>query len=186
MKVVTNTYQLFLQISLKLYCFGIISLLVFSSCGANMEGSIETPLEKKEDIFTEMSTHDAETENQTTSVDFRMWNNKAKQQIELVQDLAVILQDSSLDAKFTMEIEKELKSLYDYRDSTMFDLNQKKLKFKKIKELKVENRDTLSIDFKNANKNLKASFIIIDESKSFGSTSEIVKRLKLISIKEVR
>jgi len=181
-KVINNTYRFFLQIVL---------VVLLGACSANTEGAEEKIQKNTSDVYNETSTIEDKSEVQPTaaenasiSVDYKKWKKKAKQQLESVQDYALILQDSSLDDKFSIEIEKELRSLFDYRDTTMFDIDQKKLNFKKFKELKVENGDTLSIDFKNVKQNLKARFIIVDESKSFGETIEIVKLLKLISIKE--
>lgn len=112
----------------------------------------------------------------------KKWKNKAKQQLESIEDLVLVLKDPELDPTFRIEIEKELKLLYTSKDSVLIDLMSNDIKFKNFKTLKVENGDTMSLQFKNNKEVLKAKFIVVSEVKEFGTTTEVIERLHLVSI----
>lgn len=186
MRKIGSTYQ---------WLFYAIFALVFLACAsaemeeeayaedqmAQEENANAAAMEESE-MDTESSSESAKKE---LSLDVKQWKNKAKQQLESIEDLLLILQDSTLDSDFKIEIEKELNDLYSpIKDSTLYNLFSEDLKFKKFKELKVEEGDTMSLLFKNHKDLLRAEFIVVQETKQFGDITEVVESLKILSIKE--
>jgi len=150
-------------------------------------GTAEAKKESPEAVMAEEASVESTVESKSTTatINYKKWKNKAKQQLESIEDLVSILKDSTLDIDFKQEIEKELDVLYETRDSASYDLDGHELKFKNFKDLKVESQDTLSLLFKNKKDNLKAAFIVVSETKLFGESTEIVERLKLVSISKI-
>lgn len=158
--------------------------LILSACGS--AGMDENYAEEGEAAAEENSVQAAEyTEEEIENEDsylVKKWKNKAKQQLESVEDLMMILKDSTLDPAFRFEIEKELNLLYPKKDSMLVDLMSENIQFKNFKALNVENGDTMSLLFKNHKELLKAKFIVVFEAKEFGNTTEMVERLQILSI----
>lgn len=161
---------------------------LFVGCGSeDMRGNHRENLPTAEEEYTEdskiESTAQMISDVKMPELDSKVWNNKAKQQLESIQDLVFILKDSLLDLDFRLELEKELAILYSNTDSSMFDINENELDFRSFKKLKIENEDTMSLYFKNKKQNLKAEFIVVKETKIFGETSEVVTQLELVAIR---
>ncbi|MCB9196960.1 MAG: hypothetical protein H6600_00730 [Flavobacteriales bacterium] len=183
-----------MKMTLSLYRNLVVLLLVTAlySCGANMEDNEEVDRQFSEDQSTVSSEEyneaaasnvEEEYSKKDESLSIKKWNDKAKQQLESVQDLMLILNDSELDLAFRVEVEKELGLIYNSQDSVLINLFENEIDFKSFKSLEKKNGDTLSMSFKNNKDNLKAEFIVVMESKDFGGTTELVERLKLLSIK---
>jgi hypothetical protein len=171
----------------------LVFAILLVSCGGEMSGdqeSIDVSETKKENQsaddakFAESAEEATGTAQNSKEVDVKIWKNKAKQQLESIQDLAEILNDSSLDADFRQEIEKELLLLYNMNDSSSYDIDKHDLDFKSFKKLKVGNQDTLSMKFKNNKEEMVALFVVSEEAKTFGESVEFIQQLKLISIKK--
>lgn len=169
-----------------------ILMMIICSCGApemNEDQYPEAGQAYEEEASEEVEETSAqaaeyvgeEVENEEVYL-VKKWKNKAKQQLESIEDLVLILKDPALDPAFRIEIEKELKSLYGNKDSVLIDLMSDDVKFKSFKALKVESGDTMSLLFKNHKEVLKAKFIVVSEAKEFGATTEVIERLHLLSI----
>jgi hypothetical protein len=125
----------------------------------------------------EMTSHISQSTN------FRKWKKKAKQQLETLQDLTLILQDSTLDEDFKSEIEKEVISIYPQAASILSTIEEE-LDFKNFKQLENLNSDTLTMRFKNIKSNYIASFVIDSKIKKFGNEVEEVEQIRLIKIEK--
>ena len=75
--------------------------------------------------------------------------------------------------------------MYKIADSSHYQLNSEELNFKNFKDLQIESGDTMSLQFKNKKDILIAKFIVVEELKEFGESTELVEQLKLISIRKV-
>lgn len=177
----------------KIYRFFVYAVFTFFvvACGAeSMDQEVAgESAEDNEQMVEATKTEESpsmasaeESEMYLSNKEFHKWKKKAKQQLESIQDLIVILKDPSLDSDFKIEIEKELIKVYETIDSSGYDLLANELNFKKFKDLEVEGTDTLTMMFKNDKEQLKAEFIVVEETKMFGETSEVVAQLKLLSI----
>lgn len=182
MKEMMKTYR-------WLVYFAFAFALVFVACSSADMSEDESRSQKvspSAEATEEVSASATEETKATISnLDAKKWKNKAKQQLESIQDLTLILKDSTLDVDFKSEIEKELNILYPSNDSLGYKLNQNEVDFSNFKALQIENQNTLSLLFKNKKEQLKAVFIVVNETKTFGETSEEVETLKLISIRKV-
>lgn len=113
----------------------------------------------------------------------RLWRKKAKQQLETIQDLAIILKDSTLDQDFKIEIEKELENLYpNIQSLTLTQKNGQVLNFKRFKYTQV--MDTLIVEFKNSKEVLFAKFTLENKTKQFGETVRKIEQLKIVDIQK--
>lgn len=185
MKNLVHTYRGFVYFTFAILLCG---------CGAESmdqvmdeEATSEEVSATKEMSMAEEEASEAtiqQSSSKTASSATIKWKKKAKQQLESIEDLALILKDPTLDIDFKLEIEKELNSLYIAKDSSMYNLSSQELNFKKFKDLKIENKDTMSLQFSNKKELLKAEFIIVNETKYFGETTEVVEQLKIVSIKK--
>lgn len=182
MKRTFVTYQLLVYLLL---------IGIFLGCGgADMESRSPEPQYASEEesmAAVEENSEAAEAEytegsKKDEALSVKKWKNKAKQQLESIEDLMLILNDSTLDPAFKVEIEKELSLLYE--NALEDTLLSNGVEFKNFKALKLENGDTMSLQFKNHKEILKAEFIVVSESKDFGGSIEFVERLKILSIEE--
>lgn len=136
-----------------------------------------------EEIETVQNTSQLKKEANHSFSNSKKWKKKAKQQLETLQDLALILQDSTLDEDFQSEIKRELLIIYPQSDSILSTLD-KALNFKNFKPLESKKTDTLTLHFKNHKKSYIASFLVVEELKQFGESSETVEQLKLVLIQK--
>jgi hypothetical protein len=163
--------------------------IVLLGCGAASESEMydepSSTVEESKQMAPaeeEMYEESATEKKDENFADVKKWKSKAKQQLESIQDLKLILMEPNLDADFKSEIEKELNLIYQYKDSNDYIVNLQELDFKNFKDLKMENEDTMSLVFKNKKDVLKAKFIVVLETKTFGESSEVIEQLKLLSI----
>ncbi len=168
----------------------LLSLVVFLGCA---EGSSEDQSDAKEEMAGEQAENTEEeasaavqnaeeNSKKESKLVVKKWKSKAKQQLQSMEDLLLILQDTTLDPAFRIEIEKELSLLYSNQDSVLYELMSKDINFKNFKALELENGDTLSLSFKNKKDGLKAKFVVVSEAKDFGGTTEVIEQLRIISI----
>lgn len=107
---------------------------------------------------------------------------KARQKLETIQDLMLILQDSTLNSEFRVEIEGELNNLYPEKNILEIIRNNEPINFKQLNYS--YSNDTLNVKFRNKKNLFSANFVTILVNKQFGEEVEQVEQLKLISIKK--
>ncbi len=113
----------------------------------------------------------------------RIWRKKAKQQLETIQDLTIILKDSTLDQDFKIEIEKELENIYPNINSlNLTHENGQSFDFKRFKYSQAN--DTLLVEFKNRKEVLLAKFILENKTKQFGESVRKIEQLKIVEIQK--
>lgn len=135
-----------------------------------------------EEVETVQNTDQLKKEMSNSLSHSKKWKKKAKQQLETIQDLALILKDSTLEPDFKIEIENELTNIYpNYRQLT-FIKPQQTINFKRFKFH--DYQDTLIVEFKNNKALLSASFIVTTNSKTFGNQVEQIEQLQLIKLEE--
>lgn len=178
--------RLFVTYRFLVYLF--LVTIVISCGGAETESRSPEPLRASEEegaAAVEEDSEAAEAEyvegsKKDEGVSVKKWKKKAKQQLESLEDLMLILNDPALDPAFKVEVEKELNQLYE--NALQDTLLSGELEFKNFKALQLENGDTMSLQFKNQKEVLEAKFVVVSESKDFGGTVEVVERLKVLSI----
>lgn len=169
----------------------VIVVIIFTRCSADsMSESKEEPNAASAQVNEGAAEYEEDALESTeagakkeASISLDKWNEKAQQQLEYLKDLLVILKDTTLDPAFKIEVKKEVGLLYPAHDSVLHRLVESKLEFNDFKELEIDSGDTLILQFKNLNENVRAKFVVQLEEKDFGNTSEWVEQLKLVSIK---
>lgn len=166
--------------------------LMLAGCGADMSEDKSAPeavyteegSAEPEDADFESAAYETESSKKDAGPSVDKWKEKAKQQLESLQDLLMLLKDPALDPAFEVEVKKELGQIYSNQDSTLVHLMLDETDFESFSGLTIESGDTMSLNFKNHEQILKAKFVVKSELKKFGETSELIEKLDLISIQE--
>lgn len=180
MKLSNKTYLLI---------FTIVTTILYTSCASENRDRSKNSISFDED-HVEKGVNVEETLSNNTQNKIlkegrsnrfnKTWKKKAKQQLETIQDLIIILQDSTLNYDFKKEIDNQLIELNVSKDVVINIKNSESINFKKFNYN--TNNDTLIIRFNNHNKVWYTKFIIENKLKQFGETTENIVQIKLVKI----
>lgn len=164
-----------------------ISIILYSCASQNDDTKAHAPSFKHVESTSieqaeKLDIREEETNGNSISFSRNKWRKKAQQQLETLEDLLKILQDSSLDKEFKATIEEEVLNIYPTLDSNDYLKTATQLKFKHFRISEKSNNDTIKINFKNKKDQLDALFVINKLEKTFGNSVELTEELKLVSI----
>lgn len=164
-----------------------ISIILYSCASQNEDTKAYAPSAKYEESVAmeeveKLENIEEEINGNSNSFSRNKWRKKAQQQLETLEDLLKILQDSSLDKEFKATIEEEVLNIYPTLDSNDYLKTATQLKFKHFRVSEKSNNDTIKINFKNKKDQLEALFVIDKLEKTFGNSVELTEELKLVSI----